>query len=134
MPFTPSPSSVFPNTRYTSTSETQEAFTWRQPERSDPHFYRGAAASTPAPYLVPLPATVESQLKELSQKVAALQAAQAAAAPSTDANAVAQAPEAEDGQVWEGATYTSFANYASEASRVRNAGRLPFPKDTMKIA
>jgi malonyl CoA-acyl carrier protein transacylase len=68
----------------------------------------------------------------LKQKLNALQATVEAvpAAALADGGAL---PADADGQVWQGASYDSFAQYAGEAARVRSAGRLAFGSDRMKM-
>ena len=129
MPFTPSPSSVFPNHRYSITSESQEAYGWQAPPPTEKPFYRGPAAAKAAPYVQVVP-SVAGELASLTARVAAMQATtqEPPAAPPA-----AAAPTDDDGQVWEGASYGSFAQYAGEASRVKGAGRLPFGSDVMKM-
>ena len=133
MPFTPSPSSVFPNHRYSKTSESHEAFPWQQPAPAPQHFYRGSArSSAPAPYEQKVLKTVPQELTVLEHKITSLQAATTAKVALAAAVDVAHASDA-DGQIWQGASYDSFAQYCGEASRVRSAGRLAFGNDRMKM-
>jgi hypothetical protein len=132
MPFTPSPSSVFPTTRYSITSESKDAFHWQEPAPPAVPFYRKPAGSAPSPYVPIAPITVLGELEALKQKLNALQATVEAvpAAALADGGAL---PADADGQVWQGASYDSFAQYAGEAARVRSAGRLAFGSDRMKM-
>ena len=52
---------------------------------------------------------------------------------SSTSAALQRVPADADGQVWQGASYDSFAQYAGEAARVRSAGRLAFGSDRMKM-
>jgi hypothetical protein len=137
MPVAMSPSNVFPVV-YTEapTTESQSAFTWKQPTAATtPRAYRAGGRPATAPLKVsaaPAP-SVAAEIDALKKRIASLQA-KMSAAPPADA-APAAAPPAPDGgdKPWEGYYYDSFAKYASEASRVRKTGRLPFGKDRMKI-
>jgi hypothetical protein len=72
------------------------------------------------------------ELEVLKQKLNALQATVEAAPEAALADGGALPADA-DGQVWQGASYDSFAQYAGEAARVRSAGRLAFGSDRMKM-
>ena len=100
--------------------------------------YQAIDAPTARPYVGVLSAppagvvnetTVLAQLESIGARLTALK--------KTTAPAPAPAPAAPSSVVpapWESFSYDTFAQFAGEASRVRDTGRLPFGSDNKKMA
>ena len=129
MPIALAPSHVFPEQSGPKMStESHTAFVGKAVSAAYSQPYRGSPQAFVASNSVIMqqPGTVASELKSLGARLEALNRARAAPAPPTRAVAEQQA--------FPGGSYDSFAQYAAEASRVRNSGRLPFGSDSRKMA
>ena len=143
------------------TTEARAAFVNYNRPTSAPQPYRGAQGPSPVPHVQPVTKAATplmSQLQSLNERLLRLQkqldepssgAAPAISQASIDAVAAqlaaleglkaapccekpAAKPAAKPPPDMSG-SFESFAQFAAEASRVRNAGRLPFGSDYAKI-
>ena len=136
MPFACAPSFLFPEEPCGPMStESRSTFVWNQPgTAASSRSYRGnAPVSNP---LSMSQQTIHSELQGLGARLAALDAASKAAAPAAE-SAAPPAPISgvpREPSPWDGRYYDSFAKFAGEASRVKDAGRLPFGSDSKKMA
>ena len=156
------PSNIFPPVpdQYPPifTTEARAAFVNYNRPSTAPQPYRGAQFPSPAPHVQPVTKAATplmSQLQSLNERLLRLQkqlddpssgAAPAISQASIDAVAAQLAalegqkpaakpvakPAAKPPPDMSG-SFESFAQFAAEASRVRNAGRLPFGSDYAKI-
>ena len=124
------------------TTETREAF--KQPAETPalgaPKPYRGPNIPSGPDQVIGQEGII-SQLKSLSARLEALTGALPAEPPPAPVVSAriaqleaSRLPAGSTQRPWEGGTYETFAGFAGEASRVRNAGRLPFGSDSKKMA
>jgi len=149
MPVCLAPSAIFPiASSVPMSTEARDSF--KAPKAgaqvSEPKPYRGPNIPRAKDQVLQEHEDVTMQLKSLTARLEALSStisSAAEAAPAEPAPAASARPaqlEASGLPVtstqlpWEGSTYATFAGYAGEASRVRNAGRLAFGSDSKKMA
>jgi hypothetical protein len=127
MPVTLAPSSVFPTLAAPpplSTTSASAYVDWNAVGKTAAaRPYRGVIAVEPAGVVATNP--VLGQLEALGARLEAMRPKAAAVATQTTSSASAE---------WESSTYDTFAQFASEASRVRPTGRLPFGSDSKKMS
>ena len=138
MPVALAPSAVFPISEpEPMVTETQASFSGSEAAPlASPMPYRGPNIPVALDQVITQAPSVVAQLKSLSARLEAL------SGPAGLAAADPPAPEPRPAQLegsrgapapWEGHHYDTFANFAGEASRVRNTGRLPFGSDSKKM-
>ena len=133
MPFACAPSFLFPEEPCGALStESRSTFVWNQPAAPSRSYRGNAPVSAPLQMAHP---SVHAQLQGLGARLAALDAATKEAAPAVESEAPASTSAVpREPSPWEGSHYDSFAKFAGEASRVKDAGRLPFGSDTKKMS
>ena len=144
MPVALAPSSIFPiEESLPMTTESREAFKQpaETPALSAPKPYRGPNIPRGPDQVIGDQDGIMSQIKSLTARLEALSGALPVEAPPAPAASARTAqlegsrlPAGSNQRPWEGGTYETFASFAGEASRVRNAGRLAFGSDSKKMA